>query len=662
MPIPNFDFPGVTLTQHFESSTSTYVSDMSVVCVGQQYKVHKADDVSRDALVDQSLKAYSSANGLSDVMLPGVIVAANVDKTEETQRMVIKNGIFSYFTTTSDKAPTVAVATNELKFAYAVCDGYGHEAPASFIARGVQKGDPIIINKIKTGTDGETSIEETVVTSVIGIEGTTTLGNNIVRVASLGTITDSDTVSVSFCVKSAEAVPVGRPFSIDATSGMLTIQAGVQVELLSLSDRLFNLEQGDIYIEYRELMYDFKGRLGSVGSMEDIVNNVGAPNKNNPLALALYFALAAANGNIVYFTGVASDDVEGYTKALDFLEKYDNIYSVVVTSTDKNVIQACTAAVENASEDEESKVRRTLWYGIDTKEALVLEESEAIVAAGESTSEVTFGNPIFVDITIKAGDVLVDVAGKEYAVKSAKGLYTVVVDGKIEGERAAKQFKYVRKNPSNYELVQDIISSRSNASYRAQCVWGDDVLFNGEYVSNVALAAAAAGMRSGEPCHRPISNLSYSFFGLAESHGFTRSELREIGSNGIWIVGNNNNGTPSNLRQVTSAASGDVNRDEESIIANVDNIAITISHTGEDMVGNSNINAELLNVLRLRLELILKNKSTNLSNNVYVGPQLLSYSIDNIYQDPVNRDHIYAQFTIEPPKPFNKFIMTMRVI
>jgi hypothetical protein len=156
--------------------------------------------------------------------------------------------------------------------------------------------------------------------------------------------------------------------------------------------------------------------------------------------------------------------------------------------------------------------------------------------------------------------------------------------------------------------------------------------------------------------------LSYSFFTLAEPHGFTRTQLKQLGANGIWIIGNNSNGVPSNLRQVTSLASGNVNQDEESIIANVDNIALSISHIGENLVGCSNITRDLIASLYLSLTLMLTSKTINNSNDARIGAQLTDYVIDSIAQDEVALDHVYASFTITPPKPFNKFHMSMRIV
>jgi len=50
------------------------------------------------------------------------------------------------------------------------------------------------------------------------------------------------------------------------------------------------------------------------------------------------------------------------------------------------------------------------------------------------------------------------------------------------------------------------------------------------------------------------------------------------------------------------------------------------------------------------------------ARNDLVGPQLTGFTIRRVYQDPVARDHVYADVDIYPPKPFNKLSMTVAVI
>ena len=142
----------------------------------------------------------------------------------------------------------------------------------------------------------------------------------------------------------------------------------------------------------------------------------------------------------------------------------------------------------------------------------------------------------------------------------------------------------------------------------------------------------------------------------------TNSDLLKLGSNGVWIIDNNYEETPSNKKQVTTAVSNNLNLDEESIVANADSIALTLCHVGEDLVGCSNISPALLKSLSDTITALMDNYLVNRTGNAYVGPQLLSWSLDSLYQHEVLLDHIYAVITCEPPKPFNRFVMTLRIV
>jgi hypothetical protein len=599
---------------------------------------------------------------LSDVALPGLINKGNIDTDIKTQRVVIKNGFFSYCEAdaSSNKPTLVDVESKIISVESPVRSSDGYPAHSTFLGRDASVGDTVCIRDTTTGTEVFTTIASTPYK-----EGK---GYVEVQVASIGGLTEESTLEVRFCLPyNTVLTGESKAFSISTATGKLNLNPKIAVVIPGFSDISATFEKGDIYVEYREKAYDLVATLGSVGSVSDIVNALGSINADNPLAMALYFALAASNGNIVYFTCVRSDKDTDYVEALDFLEKYNNIYSVTLDTSDSDVVAACGAAVKSVSEDEDSKVRRTLWYAIDTKDELVLAEEDAVVASvsGEEgvNTAIKFVNNVFLSTPFRNGDVIHDpVTEKNYAIVRTNGLNIAYISEVISATSTSSIYTVIRTAPSNDDLVADLIKQRVVSSYKAQCVFGDGAIYNGEYIGNYALAAAAAGMRSGEYCHRPLSNLSYTFFTLAEKHGFTRSQLKQLGANGIWIIGNNTNSVPTNLRQVTSAASGNVNMDEESIIANIDNVALSVANTGSTITGNSNITADLVTTLSIQLATKLSSKCKNVSNNVYIGPQLISYTIDSVYQDKVNLDHIYASFTVEPPKPFNKFSMVMRIV
>ena len=579
MPITNFEFPGVTLRQTFAETPASTERTLAVAIVGSIYKTHSA---SNESPVED---AYNPAAGTT-FSLPGFENGSTViDPDTKTQHLVVKDGVFSYCSVSKNEG-SVDIKKNEdssIEFTgVTFTDDQFHQ-------RGVIAGDPIVIKSATSeGSDSYT------LTEVISVSG-----DNKVYIASsvLSKITGAIS-TVYFCEYADASFDVGgTTFSINATAGTVEIKptlgdsaadSGLKIKLADLNGAQGILLGGKFYIEYREKVKAYNGKLGSVGTVTDIVNTFGYPNKDNPVALACYAAVLAGNNAVTYFTGVDAETAVAYSTALDFLDNFDNIYSIVPASTDVDVIKACVASCIATSDNEESTVRRALWYGIDTD----------------------------------------------------------------------------TKSTTTADKVSNLIVQKRarSASERAVCVWADGLYINGELVPNFVGAAAAAGMRAYEPCHRPLSNLGYSFLTVSESGGFTYTQLKELGKNGIWVIANNADGLPVNKRQVTTAASDNINKDEESIIANADTVALSMCRVGKNLVGCSNITPELITYLGFDLDILLKSYTINRTGSVYIGPQLLAYDIVRIYQDTVNLDHVYADVEITPPKPFNRFHMTLRVI
>ena len=577
MPITNFEFPGVTLRQTFAETPVGTERTLAVAVVGSIYKTHSA---SSESPIDD---VYDPANGTT-VSLPGFEKGSTViDKDQKTQRLVVKNGAFSYHNVTEGSSVSIKKnADSSIEFT-----GVSF-TDTPFHQRGVIAGDPIVL---------KSTVDENAVytlTEVIAVSG-----DHKVYIASsvLNGIT-SDITAVYFCEYADASFDAGNTtFLINIDAGSVEIKptlgnspagSDLKTTLADLNGTLGTFLGGKFYIEYREEVKAYNGKLGSVGTVSDIVNIFGYPNKDNPVALACYAAVLAGGNAVTYFTGVESESALAYSVALDFLDSYDNIYSIVPASTNKDIIKACLASCVAISNDEESTVRRALWYGIDTNSDL--------------------------------------------------------------GSTADK--------------VAELITQRQerSTSERAVCVWADGLYVNGELVPNFVGAAAAAGMRAYEPAQRPLSNLGYSFLSVSESSGFTNSQLKDLGRNGIWIIANNTDGLPINKRQITTAVSNNINKDEESIISNSDTVALALCYVGKNLVGCSNITPELIEDLRFQIELVLSTFSTNRTGSVYIGPQLLSYNVVSVYQDTINLDHIYADIEITPPKPFNRFHMTLRIL
>lgn len=563
MAINDFEFPGVELHQEFVETPVTGQSQLGVVVIGHQIKQSLVEDwvYGGTATVVPLSDASNYATGdvidttatsdISVTVVGGEFL--NFAATGSSTPLKISGG------TTTAAAPSAVVTfdKNLIKGSTAFGDYY----PAV--------GDSVMV-KIGSGT-----AKSSIITDIAG--------KQLTVVPADGTYSAGDVTEVSF-LKTADAPLTSASYTVEENA--VTIAADAVATFPGKSSDVAlqtNTDDGDgtysLIIRYKDADKSAYHKLQSVGSMTEIREAFGIINADNPMAVTLAFALQAAAGNVVYYTATSAETTAGYEDALDFIDKYQNLYSIVPVTTDAAIIQACIGFVERVSSDVEGKTRYSVWYGVP-----------------------------------------------------------------------------------NAATVDGILDGRQGTSYRAQAVWADDVLYNGQIIGNYAAAAAAAGMRSGEVAYRPISNLGYNFFSLKETNGFTKSQLKQLGQNGIWIIANNYDGTPINLRQLTTAVSNNLNKDEESIVANADSIALTLCRVGENLVGCSNISPDLLVALHDTLTGIMDRYLLNLTGNAYIGPQLLSYTIDRLEQDPIRLDHIYATITCEPPKPFNRFVMTLRIV
>ena len=594
MAINNFQFPGVELTQEFVSTPVTGISTLGVVVVGPQFKLMTAD-VNNEDLVITDWAYAESAKTITKAELPGT-TKYNEDGeivddpklqmiTGYTASILVSGGTFeNYVTGTTVATKSIAVAgstiapdlkTADIQFDTKITSGTA--AVAIFGQRFPKVGDHLLVGAI-----------DTIITNI----DTSADTYDEVSVEITGTTLSGTTVGATNTFLAIETATVDNGVAETATGISITGGTATGAKLGGKSAPVKKLLAGtyDISVSFMMVNSNYVGQLGMIASEDEIKDIFGTISNENKMALALDFALKAAQTNVVYFTATESDTQLGYIDAMDFLDKYDEVYSVVPLTTETEIIKALIASAEKTSEDSESKVRRSIWYALDTP-----------------------------------------------------------ADGVAD---------------TNSAKVQKLIKARKDCtnSYRAQAVWGDVAYYNGEPVDNIMLAAAAAGMRAYEPTYRPISNLAYPFFSLKNPHGFTKSQLELLGANGVWIIDNNYEGTPSNKKQVTTAVSNDLNKDEESIVANADSIALTLCHVGEDKVGNSNISPALLKVLSDTITGVMDNYLVNLTGNAYIGPQLLSWSLDSLYQHQTMLDHIYAVITCEPPKPFNRFVMTLRIV
>jgi hypothetical protein len=193
-------------------------------------------------------------------------------------------------------------------------------------------------------------------------------------------------------------------------------------------------------------------------------------------------------------------------------------------------------------------------------------------------------------------------------------------------------------------------------------VFGDGISVDGiDDAPAWLLAALPAGMRAGDYCQRPISNLAYDGCTADNKLVLSPAEMRDLASRGVWILANTADGsTVYNYHQLSTDMS-DKKYQEQSYTTNFDNISRGARALLLPYYGNSNISEEFLNQLYANLSAYLSSKRVN-APSVEVGPQLIEYRNLTIEQDQVNKDRVYMQVDYEMPAPFNHVVLRQRLM
>lgn len=99
---------------------------------------------------------------------------------------------------------------------------------------------------------------------------------------------------------------------------------------------------GKFYCEYSERLTTYVNKLGVITGGSDALSAtqdvLGDITPDNPIALATAIAGLESGEQFVYFTAVAEDTAAAYGEAIDFINQYNNLYSVVACNNSTDVV------------------------------------------------------------------------------------------------------------------------------------------------------------------------------------------------------------------------------------------------------------------------------------------------------------------------------------
>ena len=501
----------------------------------------------------------------------------------------------------------------------------------------------------------------------------------------------------------ATATVPASALQVNATTGEITLAAGV---FRNNDGSLIDVSGFPVYVAFNALRRDvspdnpdFRGLR--IGDLDDLDDNYGPVDTQNPLSLGIYAAMLNAPGIEVVGVGVSETTSsvpegtdEAYAEAFEFAESLD-VYSVAPLTHSDTVGQLGMTHVDFMSEPA-SKGERILILN----PAKPTRQTDTLVASG-ATGNVTTLSPddivtgiaalpaylsalgypgptyteddgIFVEfeddsnrylvasisgdtLTINSGP-LADESGFYYdagggSVFSAAIVdrpFTVKIKGGSLGSKSDEASAYADKG-RNYKNRRVIALAPDKAG---MSIDGLETLVAGYYLS-----AALAGKFSSIAPAQPMTEQPIAGFTKVEGTTayFSEGQLDILAGGGLWVWYNTNGGAVKCRRQVTTDLT-DINTREPSITRALDFSAKFYRGSLRNFIGGVNIDTTLLESLNIAVSalsgFLVKEKVLKSAEGGQVA---------QVYNAGLETDETEVTVVVTVFKPHNKMTLTLLV-
>lgn len=693
--ITNYSDPIVTLNQVYREGQDGSTPQLGACIIGPNYNIYSYDILGQDNRENIRLHSDSSIFS-SDASIirsfsfkeqtNGYLICDSVKIFVKDAQISLKEFDKSTYTITINPATTSVTSglgNDVLSF-------FQGETAVDLKTHGIQKGTTLELNvTYKSDPNNQVLKKKAVVTKLLANKDGIycyCIINMILKDAVIESITAIKTVDgymtdSSFTLHSDEdcknSLVNQKGLASSENIAYIKFTKPKIKSTFTGTECIYTVLSGACYVQYKAQSLSWQHAYGMVSKASLIEDLLGPICPQNPLAMAVAAAVSQADGNLVYFIALPQEalidtadtetTIQAYKEAIGLTQNKDNLYGIVPCTTNTKVLKALNTYLQNL-EKQDIPILKYLYTAIDIQDEYLMQPSDAqkgelTLSAVPSGNTLTFLNsPLFYYDRLQNGDIVQIGNGYRFIINTNNGKDSISLKDTIPSDleiTTQATVSLIHKVKDNDQLVQRLVQKKPITSRRGSVIFADTPVFNNLYVAPYIVAAAIAGRRSASYPHAPLSNIKMKSVITEDKRGFTRAQLDLLGANGFWRIGLNTEGQTISRRQLTSAAASDVNKDQQSIICNIDSICMTLKNTGKDIVGNTNISPALLEILQTTMRAKLSGFQVYVDQ--YIGPQLLSSNLISIKQDQVFKDRIYAQMEGQPPKPFNRFHMTFYV-
>jgi hypothetical protein len=443
-----------------------------------------------------------------------------------------------------------------------------------------------------------------------------------------------------------------------------------------------------MFVEHRDLLQDYVTAIDSVRSLADVERKLGTIHPDNPLAQGVYDAVLNAQNMIVYFVGVQTNDLSGYTQAIKISEKSDKVYSFVPMTFDRPIQDAIVSHV-NAYSTPEVGRWRIAWIAVpDNKTAFIYDTKEEDGSSyyATITDDPAVSNTQYRYVTIAGAKLIEDGVRPNDTIRinfrlnaDGKLIYDEYVVDRVRTNSSliiTKPLAAPINTPVKVQVVRNYTKSEraSNIAHvggdfnnrRVRCVFPDTYKYGGVTKQGYFAAAGLAGLRSGVVPHQGLTNSE--FLGADDLTkvviDFSQDDLNTMAEQGIWLITQEVIGATPYVRHQLTTDERSLNTSEDSITTNVDNISYALKATLTPFIGRYNINPENILALRSAISGQLRFRATS-TWTARAGNQLVSFDekrdIIRLEQNSTYKDRVDVEVLLNVPYPMNYIALKLIV-
>jgi len=493
-------------------------------------------------------------------------------------------------------------------------------------------------------------------------------------------------------------------YNWEATDAALTVHAGLQVQDSGWvagdgTMPWLNVYRADLFATYRALLQGAADAIHVIENVSDVAAQLGTVHPDNPLAQGVYNALLNSGNRAVYYMGVPSDDLDGWSYVLDRASLSTDVYAFAPMTQNEEVLELVEAHIDAMSTETE-KHWRIGFVSAEAPSSLNVYTHLSNPTGAEylaTISEMT--NPLtgavenilvkFVEGTedldpstftacltdVRAGDKVriaysVDEWGDPTYSEFEVAEVLTNASLRLESGPAAtidRGSKVEVWHPYTLTEMAQAIAAKSRGFYnrRIYNVFPGILSSNGVTMTGEFGAAAVAGLTSSVAPQQPITNVELNGFDDLPLvyRTFNRTQLNKMAEYGTMIIMQDMPGSTVYVRhQVSTKASGmNMNETELSLVKNLDSVSYYFANRFAPYIGRYNITPDLLEILNNILEDGIAFLGS-MTGTGLIGPQILldDTEIVGIQQHPSLLDHVVGTVNLALPKPFN--VLQLRLV